>query len=161
MSIFVPLIILTIYVRFGYRSINSKIFSSSQVRQNLGGPVVAGTCRLYMSSLIYCNQTKYGNKQSLLWNLCVLLTYCLILPGTLDNPVYTEVYTGRNSRKMASSHMKMSSKEILFLQSDSFACLVYSEVHTWRNDRETASSHIENVFYENPIFLIQVILLAG
>jgi hypothetical protein len=28
-----------------------------------------------MSSLNYCNQTKYENKQSLLWNLCVLLTY--------------------------------------------------------------------------------------
>ncbi len=79
MSIFVSLIIFTIYVRFGYRSINFKIFSSSQVRQNLVGPVVAGKCRAYMSSLIYCIQTKYGKKQSLLWNLCVLLTYMFLL----------------------------------------------------------------------------------
>jgi hypothetical protein len=40
---------------------------------------VAGTCRPYMSSLIYCIQTKYENKQSLLWNLCVLLTYIFVL----------------------------------------------------------------------------------
>jgi len=78
-SIFVSLIIFTIYVRFGYRSVNFEIFSSSQVRQNLGGAVVAGTCRPYMSSLNYCIQTKYWNKQSLLWNLCVLLTYIFLL----------------------------------------------------------------------------------
>jgi|688.fasta_scaffold1153377_1 hypothetical protein len=30
----------------------------------------------------------------------------MILPGTLDNPVYTEVYTERKtSRKIASSHV--------------------------------------------------------
>jgi hypothetical protein len=36
-----------------------------------------GTDRQYMSSLNYCIQTKYRNKQTLLWNLCVLLTYII------------------------------------------------------------------------------------
>ncbi len=39
--------------------------------------VVMGTGRPYMSPLNYCIQTKYLNKQTLLWNLCVLLTYII------------------------------------------------------------------------------------
>jgi hypothetical protein len=37
--------------------------------------VVTGICRQDMSSLYICVQTKYRNKQTLLWILCVLLTY--------------------------------------------------------------------------------------
>jgi hypothetical protein len=64
--------------------------------------VVAGKCRPYMSSLIYCNQTKYGNKQSLLWNLCVLLTYIFLLLRIVK--FYTSNYTGDPLRSTRSLH---------------------------------------------------------
>ena len=56
-----------------------KFFLPLQERQNLGGPVVLVICRPYMSSLYSRYQTKYYNKQPLLWNLCVLLTYIFLL----------------------------------------------------------------------------------
>jgi hypothetical protein len=67
-----------------------------------GGSVVTGTCRPYMSSLNYCNQTKYQNKQSLLWNLCVLLTYIFLLLRTVK--FYANNYTGDPLRSTRSLH---------------------------------------------------------
>jgi hypothetical protein len=45
----------------------------------LGGAVVTGTCRPYMSSLKHCNQTKYDIKQTLLWRLYVSYWICCVL----------------------------------------------------------------------------------
>jgi len=58
---------------------------------NYAKTVVMGTCHPYMSSLNYCNQTKYENKQSLLWNLCVLLTYIFCYCESLS--FYVNNYT--------------------------------------------------------------------
>ena len=53
---------------------------------------------------------------------------CLILPGTLDNPVYTEVYTGRkkHQRNGVIAHRKCLLRKSFSHKSDSFACLVSS-----------------------------------
>ncbi len=78
-------------LRFGNRSLNFTFFLPLQERQNLGGLVVLVTCRPYMSSLYICYQTKYLNKQSLFWNLCVLLTYIFLLLRIVK--FYTYNYT--------------------------------------------------------------------
>jgi hypothetical protein len=61
-------------------------------------------------------------------NLCKQnTTHCLILPGTLDNPVYTEVYTGRKQQKNGViAHRKCLLRKSFSHKSDSFACLVSS-----------------------------------
>jgi hypothetical protein len=61
-----------------------------------------GTCRPYISSLNYGNQTKYENKQSLLWNLCVLLTYLFCYCESLS--FYVNNYTGDPLHSTRSLH---------------------------------------------------------
>jgi hypothetical protein len=56
-----------------YEGAIGAIFPFSQVSKNLGGAMVMVTFRPYMSSLNCQYQTKYGNKQSLLWQTCVLV----------------------------------------------------------------------------------------
>jgi hypothetical protein len=64
--------ILIMYIIRKYMNMKGKnvvIFDSAFENGN----VVMGTCRPYMSSLKYCNQTKYDNKQTLFWNLMCLI----------------------------------------------------------------------------------------
>jgi hypothetical protein len=85
----------------------SRILESG-VKKNTGSVseklVVAGTCCPYMSSLNYCNQTKYGNKQSLLWNLCVLLMYIFLLLRIVK--FYANNYSGDPLRSTRSLHAR-------------------------------------------------------
>jgi hypothetical protein len=69
--------------------------------------------------LFLINKKKIGSKKIMLFNTPHTATFreagdvrtgtiALILPGTLANPVYTEVYTGRKNRKMATPRVQCS-----------------------------------------------------
>ncbi len=104
--------------------------------------MVAGTCRPYMSSLIYCNQTKYGNKHSHLWNLCVLLTYIILLLRIVK--FYMNNYKGKKIFRFGYLHLSKIFYEIIPLMHINFCS---TQLRNKQCSKEESRYVIEKVFF--------------